>query len=124
MRVDKPWGYYEDYYRDQVCVFKKIVVSPGQALSYQTHEHRHEVWFVAAGEATVKTSPFSDESALDNYTMSKLSHGDYIFIQALTAHQIANNGDDDLIIFEMQFAPDNICSEEDIERLLDPHNRQ
>jgi mannose-6-phosphate isomerase-like protein (cupin superfamily) len=56
--------------------------------------------------------------------MTKLSHGDYIFIRAETAHQILNNGDDDLLIFEMQFSPENICSEDDIERLHDPHNRQ
>lgn len=124
MKVEKPWGYYEDYYRDDVCVFKRIVVKPGQALSYQVHEHRNEVWFIAAGEATVKISPFDDESALDNYTMSKLSHGEYILVQRGTCHQILNNGDNDLHIFEMQFSPDNICSEDDIRRLDDPHNRQ
>ena len=54
--VKKPWGSYEDYYRDDLCVFKKIIVSPGQALSYQYHDNRHEVWFVAKGIATVRTS--------------------------------------------------------------------
>ncbi len=43
-RVDKPWGYYIDYYRDGAVVFKKIVIFPGQAISYQVHQQRSEVW--------------------------------------------------------------------------------
>ena len=117
----KPWGGYIDYYRADDCVFKKIVIKPQQSISYQVHSERAEVWFISQGLASIKTSPFGDETALANYMMSEMIEGEYILIQKNTAHQISNNGDDALIIMEMQFGN---CSEDDILRLQDPYNRQ
>ena len=119
--TQKPWGAYIDHFRTPDCVFKTLVIQSGQSLSYQVHEDRSEVWFISEGVATIKTSMHGDETALTDYMMSQLNKGDYIFIQRGTAHQIANNGDNELHIHEMQFGN---CSEEDITRLQDPHNRQ
>ena len=119
--VEKPWGSYIDYYRAEDCVFKQMIIKAGQSMSYQVHKERNEVWVVSNGTASIKTSVYGDDSALTNYMMSELEEGEFILIQNESAHQIANNGDDDLIIYEMQFGN---CSEEDIIRLHDPHNRQ
>ena len=121
MVVKKPWGTYTDHFRTTDCVFKTIVIKPGEAISYQMHGERSEFWFVSKGKGLIKTSVYGADSALSNYLMSEIAEGEFILIPKGTPHQISNNGDDDLIIFEMQFGN---CSEDDIIRLHDPYERQ
>ena len=45
-RVDKPWGHYADIFRSDEVVFKKIVISPGEEISYQRHQKRGEFWYI------------------------------------------------------------------------------
>ena len=52
-KVDKPWGYYEDYFRGDKAVFKKIVINPDEAISYQLHRGRDEFWYIASGSAAL-----------------------------------------------------------------------
>ena len=45
-RDDRPWGYYEVVDEGAGFRVKRIVVRPGQRLSYQRHTARSEHWYV------------------------------------------------------------------------------
>lgn len=109
-RVEKPWGYYEDYYREDHCVFKKIVVNPGERLSYQYHLMRGEFWFVHEGTGVITVEG-------DN---QYIKPGFFITILPQIDHRVHNTGQSPLVIYEMQFGR---CYEDDILRLQDDYKR-
>jgi len=90
---------------------KRIVVLPGQRLSYQRHDHRSEHWFVVAGSARV---------TLDGVD-HQLSAGGAIDIPAGTAHRMENPGQDELVFIEVQHGA--YFGEENIVRLQDDYGR-
>jgi hypothetical protein len=49
----KPWGYYKILHTDTNCQTKFLSVNPESRLSYQSHEHRAEHWFIVSGNALV-----------------------------------------------------------------------
>jgi mannose-6-phosphate isomerase-like protein (cupin superfamily) len=49
----KPWGYYKILYTDTNCQSKFLSVNPMSRLSYQSHQHRSEHWFIVCGMALV-----------------------------------------------------------------------
>jgi mannose-6-phosphate isomerase len=106
----KPWGYYEDLFRSKEVVFKKIVVTPNEEISYQQHHKRCEFWYVTEGVGLLKY----------NKTNWKVSPGFTVEIKKNDIHQIINTGDNDLVIFEMQYG---ICLEDDIVRIEDKYGR-
>ena len=116
--ITKPWGSYEDFYRDYQVVMKRIIIAQGQSISYQVHSKRSEFWYIAAGKGQFKFGP--ESAPLENYSVSTVIKGQTVEIAAGMAHQIKNIGNDSLIIFEMQYGE---CSEEDITRLDDPYKR-
>lgn len=117
--IEKPWGYYEDYFRGENVVFKKIVIKPGHKISYQIHQHREELWFIQSGMGLLKFS--LDANPMVNYTVKEMAPGENIQIPIGVAHQLICHGEEDLVVFEMQFGPE--CSENDIERIEDPYKR-
>ena len=108
--VLKPWGGYTDIFRSKEVVFKKIVVSPGEEISYQQHHKRSEFWYVTEGEGIFRY----------NSTNWKVKPGFTIEVKKNDSHQVINTGESDLVIFEMQFGE---CSEDDITRLEDKYDR-
>ncbi len=52
LRVDKPWGFFEQYAFNERCTVKILACEPGQRLSLQRHAHRDELW-VALDEGVV-----------------------------------------------------------------------
>ena len=118
--VNKPWGSYEDFYRTDECVFKKLVLKPGHSISYQRHEKRGEIWYVTSGEGVIKTS-VSDQPLL-TFSQAVLSPGETVEIFPGVWHQLINpeSNVEDLVIYEMQYGT---CFEDDIERIDDPYNR-
>ena len=48
----RPWGAWYRLDRGDGYQVKRIVVNPGQRLSYQTHARRAEQWVVVRGTAT------------------------------------------------------------------------
>ena len=109
--IKKPWGEYIDYFRSDTVVFKKIVVNPGEEISYQMHHKRSEFWDVIEGTGLLRWNN------LNNW---KVAPGFTIEIRKNDAHQLINNGDVDLVIYEMQFGE---CSEDDIVRMEDKYER-
>jgi len=108
--IAKPWGYYEDFFRNEEVVFKKIVVNPDSQLSLQIHSNRGEFWFVSSGTGFMVYNDLEKD----------LKPGDSIEIPRGIIHCIINNGDEILTIYEMQYG---VCSEDDIVRLDDKYDR-
>jgi mannose-6-phosphate isomerase len=99
----RPWGSYEILtefpvsepgFRD-VCV-KKMVIKPGQRVSYQSHKQRNEHWFFVQGggmvilndkEIAVKVGDFVDVKIGDKHRVINTSKDkDLIFIESQTGH--------------------------------------
>ena len=108
---DRPWGYYDVVDAGPGFKVKRLVVRPGQRLSYQRHARRSEHWFVVAG---------SGQITLDGGTRP-LGVGDTADIPAGTAHRVACDGTDDLVIIEVQTG--SYFGEDDIERFDDDYGR-
>ena len=49
----RPWGSFEHLLDEPYCKVKRIIVKPGQRLSYQYHHERTEHWVIVQGEALV-----------------------------------------------------------------------
>lgn len=117
-RVNKPWGFYEDFYRSDKVVFKKIVIEPYACISFQVHSERGEFWFIEQGPALFKFSTQSEDQ-LKNYSLKEVKDGETIEVPPGVAHQIIADSIP-VIIWEMQYGK---CSETDIVRLEDPYKR-
>ncbi len=108
---DRPWGSFTVLDEDDGYKVKRIVVSPGRRLSYQTHASRSEHWTIVRGRARI---------TLDGRDIS-LSAGESIDIAVGSAHRVENPGDEDLVLIEVQQG--NYLGEDDIVRLEDDYGR-
>ena len=110
-KTARPWGYYRVLYEHGPNVkVKELVVDPGQRLSMQRHQHRSELWFIAAGTASV----FSlDEGGESIFVADCRENQNFMVFQGRW-HQLATLGDSLLKIVEIQYG--DRCVEEDIER--------
>ena len=109
--VEKPWGCYTDYYRTDSVVFKRIVINPGEELSYQLHHKRDEFWYIKSGNGILRL----------NNSNWRAKPGMYFHIKQNESHQLTNESDEKIVVFEMQFGT---CLEDDIIRLEDKYGRQ
>ncbi|MFB9312349.1 phosphomannose isomerase type II C-terminal cupin domain [Nocardioides plantarum] len=107
----RPWGSWDVLDEGPGYKVKRIVVRPGQRLSYQTHEHRAELWNVVAGRATCVVDGQQVVAAV----------GESVRVEARQAHRITNMDVDDLVIIEVQLG--SYCGEDDICRLDDDYGR-
>ncbi len=109
---ERPWGSYtvlDDDAPDHKV--KRLVVHPGKRLSYQRHSKRAEHWFIVSGTAKV---------TLDG-TVTELHAGESIDIPLQGAHRVANEGDTDVVLIEVQHG--TYFGEDDIVRLEDDYGR-
>ncbi len=109
---ERPWGSYtvlDDDAPDHKV--KRLVVHPGKRLSYQRHSRRAEHWFIVSGTAKV---------TLDG-TVTELHAGESIDIPLEGAHRVANEGDTDVVLIEVQHG--SYFGEDDIVRLEDDYGR-
>lgn len=121
MRVDKPWGYYIEYdtfeYEDgEQQKIKLLEISPGHAISLQSHTHRDELWTVLNGVGEL-TSGLN----IAMLRTSMIECEDNVYICATEVHRVKNIGEDPLRIVEVQFG--SPCAEEDIIRYEDDYGR-
>jgi mannose-6-phosphate isomerase len=109
---ERPWGNYtvlDDDAADHKV--KRLVVHPGKRLSYQLHHQRAEHWFIVAGTAQV---------TLDG-VVTEVKAGESIDIPREGAHRVANAGDVDVVLIEVQHG--TYFGEDDIVRLEDDYGR-
>ena len=91
--------------------YKKIVVKPGQRLSYQFHYKREEHWTVVKGEAVVTL----------NGNDIVVKAGDHIHIPLKAKHRISNKTNEEVIFIEVQYG--SYFGEDDIVRIEDDYER-
>ena len=111
LHEERPWGSFtvlEDAASDKV---KRIVVHPGERLSYQLHHRRAEHWIVVSGNALV---------TLDGVEHS-VGPGETVDVAIGTAHRVQNPGTEDLVFIEVQLG--TYFGEDDIVRLEDDYGR-
>lgn len=109
---ERPWGSWHVLDVGSGYKVKRICVAPGCRLSYQTHEHRSEHWCVVSGVAT---------ATLDGETMV-VGPGGAVDVPLGAAHRLANDGEAELVIIEVQRGP--YTGEDDICRLEDDYGRE
>jgi mannose-6-phosphate isomerase len=110
VKVEKPWGRFEQYTHNLPCTVKIITVLPGGVLSRQYHHRRDELWVVLDEGARVELG----EEVLHPHPQEKL------FIPRETVHRLACVGDGEVRILEISFGE---FDEEDIVRLDDVYGR-
>lgn len=110
-RDRRPWGTWEVLATGPQYTLKRIVVTPGQRLSLQYHNHRSEHWTIVSGEAEVE---------LDGDT-HYLGRGEHIHIPLRAQHRVRNIGDENLVFIEVQVG--ELLDEMDIVRVVDDYGR-
>lgn len=103
----RPWGAWHVIDVADGYKVKRITVTPGARLSLQTHEHRSEHWVVIRGTATCTVGD----------TVKTATAGESIDVPLGAKHRLANEGDEELVIIEVQLGSytgeDDICRHED-----------
>ena len=110
MRVERPWGWYEDLLEAPGYKVKRLMVRRGCQFSLQRHHHRSESWTVVSGDGGL----FCDDQWHD------ANPGLMLTIPCGAMHR-ARGGEQDLMILEVQHG--SLLSEDDIERLQDDYGR-
>jgi mannose-1-phosphate guanylyltransferase/mannose-6-phosphate isomerase len=109
--VMRPWGAYTVLEEGPGFKIKRIVVKPGAALSLQLHHHRSEHWVVVSGCAKVINGELSITLEANQST----------YIPAGHKHRLANPGEQELSVIEVQCGP--YLGEDDIVRFDDAYGR-
>ena len=109
---ERPWGSFENLLDEEYCKVKRIIVKPGQRLSYQYHKNRNECWVIVQGAATV---------TLDD-KIHTFIEGDVVQIEYGTKHRVENKSEQDLIFIETQTG--TYFGEDDIVRIEDDYGRE
>ena len=107
----RPWGSFENLLDEEYCKVKRIIVKPGQRLSYQFHYKRNEFWVIVQGKATVT---LNDEEKIFGWNS-------VVDIPIGTKHRVENKEKEDLIFIETQTG--TYFGEDDIVRLEDDYGR-
>ena len=110
--VHRPWGTYTVLEEGPRFKIKRIVVRPGASLSLQYHHRRSEHWVVVSGTATVVNGEHEITLGTDQSS----------YIPAGTAHRLANPGQVDCVMIEVQSG--DYLGEDDIVRLDDHYGRK
>ena len=110
-KVYRPWGSYDSLAVGPRFQVKRIVVSPGAALSLQRHAHRAEHWIVVSGTAEVTC----DDRVFD------VRENESTFIPLGGVHRLRNRGTEPVELIEVQSG--GYLGEDDIERLEDVYGR-
>lgn len=52
--VNRPWGKFIQFTKNEPSTVKILTVNPGEAFSLQYHNEREEFWFVLGGTGTIE----------------------------------------------------------------------
>jgi mannose-6-phosphate isomerase len=111
VKVEKPWGYFEQYTHNLPSTVKIITVSPGGTLSRQYHKKRDELWVVLDRGARVE---LGGEVVYPEVEQK-------LFIPRETVHRLSCcSSEGEVRILEISFGE---FDEEDIVRLEDVYGR-
>lgn len=110
VKIDKPWGRFEQYTHNLPCTVKIITVAAGGILSRQYHHQRDELW--VALDSGIKVE-------LDDEVIYP-EPGEKLYIPRETVHRLSSPGDSEARILEVSFGD---FDEDDIVRLDDVYGR-
>lgn len=108
--IERPWGCYREYARNEPCTVWIVEMEPGQTGSLQSHENFDELWIMLTDGGQVQVA---DE-------VRQVRAGDEIFIPRLTKHRLTNQGDKVLRMMEVAYG---WVSDEDKVRYEDKYGR-
>ena len=108
----RPWGSWHVLDQAQGYKVKRIHVTPGCRLSYQSHDHRSEHWVVLSGEATCTLGG----------EVTVACAGRTVDVPQGVKHRLANEGSEELVIIEVQRG--DYTGEDDIVRFADDYGRE
>lgn len=108
----RPWGRYDILDASDTHQVKRIIVNPGERLSYQRHQHREEYWVIISGQARFTIDDVDSDHG----------PGEVLLIPFRSKHRVANNGTEPLVIIEVQRG--DYFGEDDIERFSDDYGRE
>lgn len=107
----RPWGRFEILCDEPHYKAKRIMVHPGQRISYQSHAKRSEHWTIVAGLGEVVL----------NEEIIPVQSGTTVFIPVGAKHRIRNTGTAPLEFVEVQTG--SYFGEDDITRFQDDYCR-
>jgi mannose-6-phosphate isomerase len=107
--VEKPWGRFEQFTKQEPVTVKILTVNPGESLSLQYHYKREELWKILSGEGELTLGD----------SLTDVHEGDEYFIEKKQKHRI-KAGSSSIKILEISFGD---FDENDIVRLEDTYNR-
>ncbi len=109
LRLDKPWGLFEQFVLNGKCTVKILTVKPNQQLSLQMHQHRDEMWIAVDAGLVAEVG--------DKKT--SLKQGDRVFIKRGTRHRLFGRASGGRVLeISLGFFDEN-----DIVRLEDVYGR-
>ncbi len=112
----RPWGFFETLILSDTFQVKRIVVTPGAALSLQSHKHRSEHWIVVVGTAKVTLG-----ETLDSLNVHMVQQNESIYIPLGAIHRMENTGETPMELIEVQTG--SYLGEDDIIRYEDIYSR-
>ena len=107
--VDKPWGSYQVLWRGSDALLKRLTILKGQAISYQYHLKRSEIWTVVRGIGLLN---------LDG-SERLLTAGETVVIGKGVKHSVEACSAD-FVLYELQVGE---CDKNDIVRISDKYGR-
>lgn len=80
-QIERPWGNFRQFTKDDKSTIKIITVKPNEILSLQSHKNRSEFWHVISGSGSVqigeikKDTIVGDEHEIEVGEKHRLSAG-------------------------------------------------
>ena len=108
--MDRPWGRYKEYARNELVTVWIVEMKPGETGSLQSHENFDELWTMLTDGGEVQVG--------EEIFMTKA--GDEIYIPRQTKHRLSNKGDKQLRMFEVAYGE---VKDEDKIRYEDKYGR-
>ena len=66
--VERPWGKFRQFTKNEISTVKIITVDPNEALSLQSHKNRGEFWSVIKGAGVVEINGIKKDASIgDEY---------------------------------------------------------
>jgi len=91
--IERPWGRYREYVRNEPCTVWIVEMKPGQAGSLQSHENFDELWIMLTDGGQVQVGD----------AVQDVRAGDEIFISRGTKHRLSNRSDGLLRMMEVAY---------------------
>ena len=108
--IERPWGNYREYARNELCTVWIVEMKPGEEGSLQSHENFDELWTMLTDGAEVQVG--------DEVFMTKA--GDEVYIPRGTRHRLSNKSDTKIRMFEVAYGE---VKDEDKVRYEDKYGR-